>query len=67
MTDAGDMDEHIDGVEIPEIYDGVSVWIADDGRYINRWADPVYPQGEPVIVRRRAATDAWIKRAGGRS
>ena len=41
------------GVELPWVYDGISVWIVPGVGYVNRW--------DPVGYRRRyRATQEWI-------
>lgn len=42
------------GIEIPEFYDGVSVWSLKDGRYVNRWA------GVPGYEVLASRVDAWL-------
>ncbi len=48
-------DEEIDyGIEIPEIYDGVAIWVLKCGLRINRFA------GEPGYERRAARIQQWM-------
>lgn len=54
------------GIELPEVYDGISVWAEPDGTFTNRWATAVdrYPEGsnDRAIVQRRAdAAQRWIE------
>lgn len=64
------MSERI-GIEIPEIYDGISVWLEPDGTMTNRWAWHLDRLGEftadPSHYQRRYdATQQWInERRGG--
>ncbi len=50
-------------IEIPEIYDGVAVWVLKDGRWINRFA------GQEGWEHRARLVDEWIaqNREGGAS
>lgn len=41
------------GIILPDVYDGVSVWIEPDGTYTNRWDPDTYP-------RRWRAAQEWI-------
>jgi len=55
------------GIELPDVYDGVSVWMEPDGTYTNRGAALAdrYPEGsiDRAIIQRRAdAAQQWIDR-----
>lgn len=53
-ADSVDMGQVAHGIELPGIYDGVSVWVMKDGARINRWA------GVTGHERRAARVDAWL-------
>ena len=60
-TDDWTMDDVAYGIDggYEGIYDGVIVWVLNDGRRINRWAN------EEGFERRAAAVDAWLATAEG--
>lgn len=45
------------GIELPHIYDGVSVWVEPDGTLTNRWAGAKFDPGQQ---RRFEETQKWI-------
>jgi hypothetical protein len=47
-------DDYDYGIELPHVYDGVSVWVMKDGTRVNRWADV------PGYERRAAEVDEWL-------
>lgn len=50
------------GIELPHIYDGVSVWVEADGTLTNRWAEYARDGAtlHPVYQRRSDLTQQWI-------
>lgn len=55
------------GIELPHVYDGISVWQMPDGSLVNRWDLPLanaLAEGRhldvPILRRRRDLTDQWI-------
>lgn len=49
-------------IELPGVYDGVSVYQMKDGTYVNRW-DAVLEQypGDLGVERKRAMAQEWIE------
>lgn len=54
MTARPNDDDILMGIEVPDIYDGVAVWVLKDGTLVNRWA------GEPGYERRAERIQAYI-------
>lgn len=50
-------------IEVRDIYDGWSVAIMKDGRWLNRWKQPQWEQSSPTIRGRARRTDEWIHSA----
>lgn len=56
MNDTFPMDDVDFGIEIRDVYDGVSIWIMKDRTAVNRWRG--------FGGRREALTDEYIQTAG---
>jgi hypothetical protein len=49
------------GVELPDVYDGISVWVEPDGTVTNRWDWYVQVHPNELTYRRRQRkTQEWI-------
>lgn len=54
MNRTGHEDDIAHGIVLPDVYDGISIWVLTDGTLVNRW------EHVPGCEGRAARTDSYI-------